>query len=156
MAGSSVTVTTAPSKYLVGFGGRNEIVVSLACVSDDAAGTVPSETLDSTDGLAGLVAYQLQEVITVPDSVAPPTTAYRVKIVDSVTGEKLFIGTARAVGASAISETQGGYEHLGFYPPIDNAPTITLIQDDGATEAAADVGNSKELTIKLRFVKREF
>ena len=77
------------------------------------------------------------------------------KIVEKITSRKLFIGSARAVGASAAAESQGGYEYLGYYPAIDSEPTVSFIADDGDTEAAADVGNSKELVVKLRFKKRE-
>jgi len=153
MAGSSVTVTVSPSVYQVGYGGHNEVVVSLACLSDDADGSIPDQDLGSVESLSGLKAYELNEVITVPDDTATPATAYRVKIVDS-DGRKIFIGSARAVGVSAIAESQSGHEYLGYFPAVVGTLTVSFIADDGATEDAADVGNEKVLTVKLRFVKR--
>lgn len=146
MAGS-VAVTYAPSQYMIGAGGAKEVIVSLTCVSDAAAGTVPSQAL------TGLTAYVLSKILTEPGA-SVPTTAYRVKIVGTTSGRKLFIGTARAVGASAIAQKEGGHEYSGEYPDIYEGITVSLIADDGATEAAVNMGNSKNLVVKLVFVKK--
>jgi hypothetical protein len=150
----SVSANTSPSIYKKAYLGSERVDVTLACVSDSSAGTVPDQALGSSQGLSGLVNYNLIEVITNPDSVAPPTTAYRVKIVEA-SGRKIFIGSARAVGASAISESQGGHEYLGYYPPIESALTVSIIADDGDTEAAANVGNSKIFSVVLKFSIKE-
>ena len=141
MAGSSVTVTRASN-----FTGMvRELLISLACVSDDGAGTIPDQDI------AGLTEWELKEVQNINPAAAHPTTAYKVKIEDSDAGV-LLITTDRSVVASK-KEFTGGHEQLGWYPRIDG--TITVKFRNSADDAAANVGNSKTVNIKLRFEKKQ-
>ena len=137
MAGTVVqTRTTNPGKV------KFERIVTLTCVSDAAAGTIPDETL------AGLSGLELKEIITTPGT-APPTTAYRVYVTSANAG-RMFLGSDRS--AAGAEERQSGHEDLGYYPAVDN--TITVRVAATANTNAANVGNSKNLVITLRFAKR--
>jgi len=153
MAGSSVTVTVSPHIQMVGHGGVGEVLISLACLSDDTDGSIPDQDLGATQNLAGLKAYTLTEIITDPDATAYPTTAYRVKVIEKATSRRLFRGSARS--AAGVSQAQSAHEDLGYFPSVDNTLTVKFLADDGDTEAAADVGNEKIVTVKLRFTKRD-
>ena len=141
MAGSSVTPTRVSN-----FAGlAKEVLISLACVSDDAAGTIPDEDI------AGMQEWELKEVQNVNPAASQPTTAYKIKIEDSEAGV-IFLSTDRSVVASA-KEFTGGHETLGWYPRVDG--TITVKFRNSADDAAADVGNSKTVTLRLRFEKKQ-
>jgi hypothetical protein len=130
--------TTNPGKD------KTERLVALVCTSDSADGSVPD-----TD-LINLSEYALTEVITTPSGgdTAPEDT-YRIQLVDA-NGVQIFIsGTARSATAS---EREGGHITLGYYPPIDNTITFSVV--DKATLDPADIGNSNIITAILRFVKR--
>ena len=142
MAGSSVTVTVSPHIQMVGHGGVGEVLISLACLSDDTDGSIPDQDLGATQNLAGLKAYTLTEIITDPDATAYPTTAYRVKVIEKATSRRLFRGSARS--AAGVSQAQSAHE-------VKSATPRTALP----TEAAADVGNEKIVTVKLRFTKRD-
>ena len=137
MAGTVVqTRTTNPGKVKI------ERIVTLTCVSDASDGTTPDTTM------AGLAGYELREVITTPGT-APPTTAYRVYITSANSG-RMFLGSDRS--AAGAEERQSGHEDLGYYPAVDG--TITLRVAATANTNAANIGNSKNLVITLRFAKR--
>lgn len=138
------TVTqTRSSNY---FGRVAECIVSLACVSDASAGTIPNETVNIGKD------WELKEVININPAADQPTTAYRIKIVDTNGVKAYFSPTDRSITASAV-ESSGGHEHIGWYPRIDGAVTVSF-RDSGDT-GAANVGNSKSFTVKLRFEKKQ-
>ncbi len=140
MAGS-VTVSRASN-----FTGLvREILISFACTSDAAAGTIPDQDI------VGLTEWELKEVQNINPASAQPSTTYKIKIVDADGGE-LLKTTDRSTTASA-KEFTGGHETLGWYPRIDG--TITVKFRNSADDAAANVGNSKTVTIKLRFEKKK-
>jgi hypothetical protein len=141
MAGSSVTVTRASNFK----GLAREILISLACVSDDGAGTIPDQDI------AGLDEWELKEVQSINPASAQPSTAYKIKIEDADAGV-LLITTDRSVVASA-KEFVGGHETLGWYPRIDG--TITVKFRTSADDGAGNLGNSKTVTLKLRFEKKQ-
>jgi hypothetical protein len=151
MAGS-VVVSVAPSALLCGYGGVKEILVSLTCLSDSSDGSIPDQSLGSDEDLGGLIAYDFEEIITEPGAGASaPETAYRVKLIDTLTSRRLFRGLGRSL---TNAESQSGHEDLGYFPPIDGPITVTFLADDGDTEAAADIGNENTIVVRLRFVKR--
>ena len=137
MAGTVVqTRTTNPGKVKI------ERIVTLTCVSDDSDGTIPDSTLINLSG------FELREIITTPGATEP-TTAYRVYIT-SANGGSMFLGSARST--TGVEERQSGHEDLGYYPAVDNTLTVRIAA--AANTNAANVGNSKELVVTLRFVKR--
>jgi len=137
MAGTVVqTRTTNPGKVKI------ERIVTLTCVSDSANGTIPDTAL------AGLSGLELREIITTPGA-APPTTAYRIYITSANAG-RMFLGSDRS--AAGAEERQSGHEDLGYYPAVDNTLTVRIAAT--ANTNAANVGNSKNLVVKLRFAKR--
>jgi len=123
----------------------NEIIVTLACTSDASAGTIPDTNL------TGLEKYELKEVVNINPASAQPSTAYLIAIEDA-DGLRMFTSpTSRSVTASA-AESTGGHETLGWYPRVDG--TITVKFRTAADDGAADVGNSKTLTVRLRFERK--
>ena len=137
----SVTVTQN-SNFV---GEARELLITLACVSDASAGTIPDQDLK------GLTEWNLIEIQNINPAADHATTTYKVKIVDA-DGGTLFIHSGdRSIVASA-KEYTGGHEHLGWYPRIDGTITVKFRNSDD--DAAAGIGNSKALTIKLRFEKK--
>ena len=139
MAGSVVqTRTTNPDKV------KTERIITLACTSDAAAGTIPDTTLP------GLTNYVLGEVLTTPSGGATaPETAYRVQVVDA-NGAQIFLsGSARSLTAA---ERESGHSTLGYFPPVDGTLTAKIVATGSL--AAANIGNSNIITVTLRFVKR--
>jgi len=141
MAGT-VTVTRTSN-----FGGMaREAIVSLACVSDSSAGTIPNQNINIGAD------WELREVININPASAQPTTGYRIKIVDPNGLKIFFSSTDRSTTASAV-EANGGHEYIGWYPRIDGQITVSF--RDTGDASAANVGNSKTFTVKLRFVKKQ-
>lgn len=139
MAGSvTQTRTTNPDKV------KTERIITLACTSDAAAGTIPDTTL------AGLTNFVLGEVLTTPSGGGTaPSTQYRVQVVDA-NGAQLFLsGSARSL---TVAERESGHATLGYFPPVDNALTAKIVATGSL--AAANIGNSNVITVTLRFVKR--
>lgn len=142
MAGSSSTVTRTTNANKVK-GPPTEVMVSIAWVSDDTNGTVPDVTL------AGLSQYTLVEVQPIPDATLPATTAFEILVRDANTAE-LFASGEVAVDSEA---RLGGHYSLGYFPCLDASGTVELVTHaDHAV--AANIGNSKQLTVNLRFEKK--
>jgi hypothetical protein len=141
MAGSSVTVARASNFK----GLAREILISLACVSDDGNGSIPDQDI------TGLEEWELKEVQNINPGSAQPTTTYKVKIVDADAGA-MFLSGDLSITASE-KEFTGGHNTLGWYPRIDG--TITVKFRNSADSAVANVGNSKTFTVKLRFEKKQ-
>lgn len=140
MAGSSVTLTRTSN-----FKGEvREVLMTLACVSDDTDGSVPDQEIK------GMTEWELKDMQNVNPAANQPTTAYKIKIVDDEAGI-LLRSTDRSIVASD-KEFTGGHETLGYFPKIDG--TITVKFRNSADDAAADVGNSKTFTVRLRFGKK--
>ena len=137
------TVTVTQTSNFTGL--AREMMISLACVSDASAGTIPDQDL------VGYDQWELKEVQNINPASAQPTTTYKIKIVDADAGE-LLKTTDRSVVASA-KEFTGGHETLGWYPRVDG--TITVKFRNSADDAAANVRNSKTVTVKLRFEKKQ-
>lgn len=141
MAGT-VAVTYAPSQYMIGRGGAEEVTITLTCTSDASAGTIPDQAL------TGLGAYYLKTIITKPTSL---DTGYRLYVVDSDSG-KIFLSDARD---TAAKERFDGYQgtDTGAYPDIFGSITVQFVSTSDLT--AANVGNSKALVVNLVFGKRD-
>jgi hypothetical protein len=124
----------------------SQVLVTLACVSDSSTGLVPSETLS---GLSDLVFIQGQPL---PDAVAPPTAAYKIRI-DDADGNKRFLSAELALGAGAV-DLFPGVGPGGNYPRMDEDMVFRLVDpvDDIST---INIGNSKEVSFDLRFERRE-
>lgn len=138
------TVTATRSSN---FGGMaREAIVSLACTSDASAGTLPNTNINIGAD------WELKEIININPASAQPTTGYRIKITDPNGLRIFFSSTDRSTTASAV-EAAGGHEELGWYPRIDGQITVSF--RDSGDSAAADVGNSKTFTVKLRFEKKQ-
>lgn len=130
MAGSSVTPTRT-SRDIDGIRSK-EVTISLALVSDDTNGLVPSQAL------TGLGDYVLTEAKPIPDAVAPFTAAFEV-LIEDVNGADLFRSGSIAVDSYAPI---GGHEYLGYYPRIDASATFKLV-DPADHTSTINVGNSK-------------
>lgn len=142
MAGSSVTVTRTSKD--VGHVKNAEVVISLACVSDDTNGLIPNQTF------AGLKDYVLTEVQPIPDGVAPLTSAFEIRFEDA-NGEAVFLSASIAVDSKAPI---GGHTTLGWYPRIDDSNTFKIV-DPADHTSTISVGNSKEMDVILRFEKKQ-
>jgi hypothetical protein len=111
-----------------------EILVSLACVGDASAGTVPDATL------TGLRGWRFTEMVTIPGAGAAAPDAYTVTLTDLTTGLVSFLSTERSV---STVEVMGGHEYNGAYPKIDGSFTVSV----------SNIGNENETTIRLKFEK---
>lgn len=141
MAGSSVTQTVVTNI-------RNTkstpswIEVTLACVSDDTNGTVPSQTLPNLED------YLLISMRPVPDAVAPPTSAFEVRMENS-DGKSLFLSGSIAVDSEAVIGGHAGSDD-GNYPRMDSASVFKIV-DPADSTTLLDIGNSKEMDVIARY-----
>jgi len=143
MAGALTTPTRTTQD--IGQIMKAEIKISLACVSDSATGLVPDQALTGLDG------YVLTQVQPVPDAVAPFTSAFEIKIIDANTA-RLYLSGSVAVDSYEILGGQTG-SNDGNYPRMDEASTFKIV-DPADSVSTLSVGNSKEITIILRFERQ--
>ena len=141
MAGSSVTPTRTDRD--VNGVRKAEVLVSLACLSDDTNGLVP------TQSLTGLGDYVLTEAQAIPDGTAPFTAAFEIVIQDSNSADIFRSGSIAVDSSKPI----GGHTYLGFYPRMGDTATFKLV-DPSDHSSNINVGNEKEATIILRFEKK--
>jgi hypothetical protein len=139
MAGSSVTVSRT-TRDIAGTR-KKEANIALVCVSDNANGTVPNQTL------LGLGDYVLTEVKPTPHGVTPPTAAFSLIIVDA-DGSEIFDSGNIAVGATDIIGGQAGHP-AGHYPRMEDSVTVKLVTTADHS-VAANLGNTKTVTFDLR------
>ena len=138
MAGTA-TVTQSLSKFGSVIAER---LVTVVFTSDAADGSVPDAEVTDLEN------YYIDEVITLPDSTAPPSAAYRVAVTDEDNGV-LFLGQDRSL---SLKERQGGYEYYGKAPAIDSAIEVNLLATDGSS--AVTLGNSEVVTVTLRLKRK--
>lgn len=143
MAGSSITPTRTTQDIDSNL--RAEVILSIACVSDDTTGLIPDMNL------TGLGDYVLTQIQPIPDAVAPATSAFEIRIAD-VNDGRLFLSGSIAVDSKEII---GGHQgsNDGNYPRLDEAATLEFV-DPADHVSTISIGNSKEMTIILRFEKR--
>lgn len=139
MAGSSISVS-AKGKEIKGIINK-EIILSVACVSDDTNGTVPDRALN------GFGDYVVTEFKPVPDALAPPTAAFSAILVDS-DGAEVFDSDNIAVGSTTPIGGHAGHPS-GLFPRMDESMTFKLVTTANHA-VAADIGNSKEIIFKIR------
>jgi hypothetical protein len=139
MAGSSISVS-AKGTEIKGVINK-EIVLSVACVSDDTNGTVPDRDLN------GFGDYVVTELKPVPDAVAPPTLAFSAILVDA-DGAEVFDSGDIAPGATDPIGGHAGHPS-GLFPRMDESMTFKLVSTANHA-VAANLGNSKEIVFKLR------
>ena len=137
MAGTAVTTQEVRK-----FGGVIAERLITIVFTSDAAGSVPDEAIDN------LYNYYLDEIITLPDSTSPPTSAYRVAVTDT-DGGILFLGEDRSL---TVKERQGGSEYNGKAPGIDEEVEVKLLASDGST--AVNLGNAAIATVVLRLKRK--
>ena len=140
MAGSTIT----PTRVSRDIGGvrKKEVVISIACLSDDTNGTVPNLTL------TGLKDYVLTELKPIPHGTAPATSAFAVIILDENSSE-IFDSGSIAVDSSDVIGAHTG-SPSGGYPRMDATATLKIV--DPANHAnAMDIGNEKQVTLIARF-----
>lgn len=145
MAGSSVTVTRT-SKDVDDIR-RKSVTISLACVSDDTNGTVPAQSLD------GLDEYVVISVRPIPDAVAPPTSAYEIRLEDE-DDEPLFLSGSIATSShDLLGGATGSGSKYGDYPRM-SASTVFKIVDPADSTTLLNIGNSKELVANITLEKK--
>ena len=143
MADSAVTITRTSRD--VDRIMRKSVEIELEYLSDDADGSVPDQEL------AGFDDYVLIEVKPIPDGTAPVTGAFAVVLVDSDGSEIFDSGSIAVDGTAAIGGHTGNPG--GNYPRLDNTPTVKILDPTDHT-TAANLGNEKVLTVKLRCEKK--
>lgn len=140
MAGT-VTTTKTVNKINADYSG--EIIIDMACVSDSATGLVPDTSL------TGLNEYVLTRIKPVPDGSVPFTAAYEVRIEDADGAPAFLSGSIATTGENPIL----GVDPAGGYPIMDSTMTLKFV-DPADHTSTINVGNSKELVLRLRFEKR--
>ena len=141
MAGASVTVTRESRD--IGGVWAAEVLMTLACVSDDANGLIPNQNINAQHE------YVITEVKPVPDAVTPVTSEFKIKIVGA-DGETIFLSSSIAVDSKA---PMSGANHLGWYPRLDATATLSIV-DPADHTSTLSVGNAKKLGIVLRLEKK--
>jgi hypothetical protein len=140
MAGSSVTQTRTSNFRKVKGRRPTRVTVTMACVSDDANGLVPNETT------AGLSEYALQEILPVPDTVAPFTSPFEIRIDDSDGNPVYKSGQIEVDDVDPIS----GSDASGNYALMEDSNVFKIV-DPSDSESTLSVGNSKEASFQLVF-----
>lgn len=143
MAGSSVIITRSDNHGIVK-GPPTEVVLTLACVSDDTNGQIPNKALGG-----GLDDFVLKSVQPIPDGSTPVTSAFEIIIADENGAEVFISGSIATTGVNPI----GGFNTLGFYPEIGESGTFKVV-DPADHASALSVGNSKLLGVVLKFARK--
>lgn len=145
MAGSTCTVST--SWQDVDHIMRKSVEVTLEYLSDDSDGSVPDQEL------AGLHDYVLIEVKIIPDDTDYPANNYEIILVDTNDLE-IFASGDITGGVATVSMVGGSEGHpAGYYPRLDNTPTIKFVTHADHS-VAADLDDEKVVTIVLRCEKK--
>lgn len=142
MAGSSVTVTRI-SRDIGGIR-KKEVVLTLACVSDDTNGTIPEQAL------LGLSEYVIKTIRPIP-SGTPVTSTFEIRIEDA-NDKALFLSGTIAVDNSDVIGGHAG-STAGDYPRMDAASAFKIV-DPSDHSTIHDVGNSKQLSVIIELEKK--
>jgi hypothetical protein len=142
MAGSSVTVTRT-TQDIAGVR-EKEVVLDFACVSDDTTGLIPEQAL------TGLSKYIIKTARPIPQAT-PVTSAFEIRIEDE-NDKPLFLSGSIAVDNDDIIGGHAGCLS-GDFPRLDSASAFKIVDPSDHT-TILDVGNSKELIVRLELEKK--
>ena len=121
-----------------------EIVLTLTCVTDSSAGTLPDTVL------AGLGGYLLTEMQPIPGRT--PITGIPSIIIDDANGAEIFDSDQIPVDYDQpISGLSGS--PAGHYPRMNDVMTLKWVDpNDHAT--SKNMGDSKDFTLIMRFAQQ--
>lgn len=126
-------------------GTAREVILTLTCLSDAAAGTIPDYVF------RGMQEFVLVQLKPTPHATTPITAAFEAIMVDADGSEVFESGEIATTDTDIIGGNAG--HPAGHYPRMDSVMTLKFVTHADHT-VAANVGNSKIITLQARFEKK--
>ncbi len=140
--GGSVAFTR--KNRIIGGIKNKEVLITLACISDSAAGgTIPDIDLE------GLGEHALDEVQPIPDPGADDITAAFDFIIVDADGSEVYDAAITVADKTRLDGPTGS--PTSHPARMDDTMTVKFVQP-GDHSTSQDVGSSKKIVMKLRFL----